>query len=599
LTYAELNGRANQLARHLETMGVGPEVAVGVLLERTVDLYVALLGIMKAGGIYVPLDPTYPSDRLAHMAIDAAVGVVLTGQGEAHLVSGGPWKTIDIRAFHDAFSLYAEDNLPTRLLPENLAYIMYTSGSTGKPKGVGISHSALTNQMQWCANAFGINATDRFLHKASIGFDSSIEEILCPLTCGARIVASRPRGEYDLEYLAALIEREAVTCVDLAPSLLAALMDVTPTQGWLSVRLVISGGEALKPDLADAFKARCPAVLANTYGPTETTVQCAWTTDLGAEKRVAIGRPVANTQLYVLDAYMQPVPMGAHGELYVGGTGVARGYLNRAGATADAFLPDPFSTKGERLYRTGDQVLWRSDGQLEFLGRMDHQVKLRGYRIELAEVEQSIEAIAGIKHAVAAIRDDGRGEPALAAYVVAEERLDTNELRDALRSRLPRHMVPTYWMQLSQLPLNANGKIDRRQLPELDANMASADYTSPRNSLESVICAVFQDLLQSERIGVHDNFFDLGGHSLSATRAMTRLSTTLNASLPVRLLFEAPTPAQLARATGLPMSRADDIDPESSDEEHPSAETERMLASLETLSEDEVELLLAQLSGEV
>lgn len=594
VTYRELNDRANQLAWHLISLGVGPEVAVGVLLERTPELYVAMLAIMKAGGIYVPLDPAYPLDRLHQMATSASVRALLTGPGTLEFAPRGTWTTIDVQTRDKVLSAYDTDNPSLSLSPDNLAYIMYTSGSTGRPKAVGISHRALANQIGWAVQAFALTPADRFLHKASVCFDSSIEEILCPLICGAVVVAARPRGEYEVEYLAELMQREEVTCIDLAPSLLSALMDVSSQQTWRSVRLVISGGEVLKPELAAAFKARYPCTLCNTYGPTEATVQSAFSMDWDGLPHVAIGRPVAHTELYVLDRSMQPVPPGVAGELYIGGVGVARGYLNQPAVTAAMFVPHPFGPIGDRLYRTGDRVRWKGDGQLEFLGRMDHQVKLRGYRIELSEIERAIETISRIGQAVVMLREDPPVQPYLAAYVVADAPIDVRELRDALRSRLPRYMVPTHWTQLASLPLNANGKIDRKLLPEPDTNTVPSDRSGPRNDLEAAICGVFENLLQQECVGIHDNFFDMGGHSLSATRAMSRLSTMLGKTLPVRLLFEAPTAAHLAKATGLPATHV--VEPGQATDTAP--DTERLLASLETLSEEEIGLLLQQLDQE-
>jgi amino acid adenylation domain-containing protein len=595
ITYGQLNARANQLARHLTAMDVGPEVAVGVLLERNVDLYVAMLGIMKAGGVYVPLDPLYPLERLRHMASDACLHVLLTGEKTRDLAVEGLWEVFDMQEQCDVLAAHSVVDVPSRLSGENLAYIMYTSGSTGQPKGVCISHRALANQLHWVVQAFALNTSDRFLHKASICFDSSMEEILAPLICGAQLIAARPHGEYEVAYLAELIERQAVTCIDLAPSLLDALMDMSSPQAWRSIRLVISGGEVLKPELAARFAAKYPAILLNTYGPTEATIQAAWTNELGGNERLAIGRPVANTQLYVLDASMHPVPVGAHGQLYIGGAGIARGYLHRAAATAEKFVPNPFGRCGERLYRTGDQVRWRENGQLEFIGRVDHQVKLRGYRIELSEIEQAIEAHPHVGNAVVVLREDQPGLPQLAAYVVADTSISFPDLRDSLLNRLPRHMVPALWTRLAQLPLNVNGKIDRKRLPKPEGGVASSDVVAPRTKLEAEICGIFQDLMQWERVSIHDNFFDLGGHSLSATRVASRLSTMVGQSLPARLLFEAPTVAHLAEATERHLAIADraSMAPAAVTQ---SLGTEQLLASVEALSEDEIELLLEQLS---
>lgn len=556
LTYATLNARANQLARYLEKLRVGPETAVGICMERSLEMFVALLGIMKAGAVYVPLDPGYPADRLRFMAEDAALKRTLVHDMTMDIAPHAVGNVVNLSRDTQLISQEQDSNVPLKNHPENLAYIIYTSGSTGKPKGVGISYGSMYNQLCWATQAFQISAKDRFLQKASVGFDSSIEEILTPLVAGACIIATKPRGEYDVQYLAELVGSQGVSCIDLSPSLLQAFVDYPDAAVWRSVRLVISGGEALKPELVKSFYKRFSGTLLNTYGPTEATVQCAWADDLQPGESVPIGRPVANTQLFALNEHFDPVPLGVGGELCIGGAGLGRGYINRAALTAEKFIPDPFSgSGGGRLYRTGDLVKWRNDGQLDFVGRRDYQVKLRGYRIELGEIENAIESQPEVKQAVVVVQEDlpdvqGPGEKRLVGYVVSYDgqRLSEATLRRELKQRLPGFMMPATLVMLEKLPLTPSGKVDRKRLPdpELKAGANETEYVSPRNITEEILCGIWEDILKRERIGIFSNFFELGGHSLLAAQAVARISDALHVDLPLRRLFEAPTVAELA-----------------------------------------------------
>lgn len=549
LTYSELNRRANRLAHHLRALGVEPETAVGVCMERSLEMFVALLGILKAGGVYVPLDPAYPADRLQFMAEDARLKALIVHDASLHVAPESDALVVDLSRDVQAIELERDDNLVPTNTPENLAYVIYTSGSTGKPKGVGISHRAACNQLCWASQAFQLSAADRFLQKASISFDSSVEEIFAPLVAGARIVAARPRGEHDIEYLAELVAGRGVTCIDLPPSLLQAFVDYADPTAWASVRLFISGGEALRPELVKLFQEKFSATLLNTYGPTEATVQSAWADGLEDGESIPIGRPVANTQLYVLDENFEPVPVGAGGELYIGGAGVARGYLNRPELTAEKFVPNPFSAGGgERLYRTGDLVKWRNDGQLDFVGRTDHQVKLRGYRIELGEIETALESHPQVKQAVVMVREDQPGIKRLVAYIIkpAEGTLSTSALREHLRERLPDYMIPAAWVELEELPLSPNGKVDRKALPEPEGRWISDEQVRPRNVTEEILVGLWEAVLKQDTVSIEANFFDLGGHSLLAMQLISRIRKAFSVELPLRVLFESPTVVSMA-----------------------------------------------------
>lgn len=596
ISYGELHTRSNQLAHYLRACGVAREARVGVLAERGVELCMALLALMKLGAVYVPLDPAYPIDRLRWIAADADLAVVLRHAPTRHLDSGDGRPCIDLDTLGEQLAQYPMTEPVTQIDPQNLAYLVYTSGSSGKPKGVGISHAALANQINWFRETFALTPTDRFVQKTSISFDPSIEEMFGSLTAGASLVVARAQGEHDVDYLNALIEREGVTCIDLTPSLLYALMLSATPAAWRTVRAVWSGGEVLHPELVDAFKAQSTAMLYNTYGPTEATIQTTWTLAMEPPGPLPIGRPIANTHCYVLSPQLDLVPQGVRGELYIGGAALARGYYANPALTAEKFIPDPYGKPGSLMYRTGDQVRWRPDGQLEFFGRLDSQIKLRGFRIELGEIEAVLHRHPSVKQAAVSLCEIEPGIQALAAYVVVHKQYDPASLREWLGAYLPRYMVPVHWMELDAMPVNANGKLDRSVLPAPCAGaMDAQDYVAPRSTVEAWICTSLADLLQWERVGVHDNFFDLGIHSLTAVRVASRLEALFSIELPVRLIFEASTPARLAALVEekVGAGKAAFID-----KNEEAAKADRLLVSLDTLSDDEVELLLEQLDQE-
>jgi amino acid adenylation domain-containing protein len=567
LTYIELGRRANQLANFLQKLGVTLETKVGVCLQRGPEMIISLLAVLKAGGAYVPLDPAYPNGRLAYMAQDSGMRVVLTQSGLRDRLEGfqGPIVELD----KDAAQISLEDTRArgVKVHPENVAYVIYTSGSTGKPKGVTVEHRQVSNQLLWAGEAIRLTATDRVLQKASFSFDASILEIFLPLAWGAGIVVAKPGGEQDADYLVRLATTKAVTYVDLVPSLLEALLEHPAIRGWTSLRLMSSGAELLKPELVTAFYRALPAAtLWNTYGPTEATVQATFTPCLEAERSVPIGVPVANTQTYVLDASMEPAPVGVAGELYIGGAGVARGYWMRPELTAEKFVPNPFATRpNERLYRTGDLVRWSRDGKLEFDGRADHQVKVRGYRIELGEIEAALSSHPQVRDALVTVPDLS-GQKRLLAYVIVRQNepdaktpgdgFQARELQGHLRKFLPAYMVPSDIIVVSSWPLTPNGKVDRHALPVPEQQ--PDNYREPRGPQEQMLCEIVAGVLSLERVGIDDNFFSLGGHSLLAMRLVSRVRAMMGMELPIRALFEAPTIAEL-----VPYLRNEDEAPKS------------------------------------
>ncbi|WP_158881412.1 non-ribosomal peptide synthetase [Amycolatopsis anabasis] len=543
LSYAELDRRAEALAAVLVEWGVGPESIVGVHLDRSVELVVALVAVLKAGGAYLPLDPSYPVDRLRFMVGDAAPVVVLTTAGGS--AAFGDAVCVEVAGWGGVVSVLAGSNRSERsrprqqVRPEHPAYVIYTSGSTGRPKGVVVSHGAIVNRLRWMQAEFGLGVGDRVLQKTPSSFDVSVWEFFWPLITGAELVLAKPEGHKDPRYLADLIETERITTVHFVPSMLRAFAEEAEGR-CSSLRRVICSGEALPADLTRRFDK-----LHNLYGPTEAAVDVtAWPCGVETDP-VPIGRPVWNTQVYVLDSFLRPVPPGVPGELYLGGVQLARGYLNRAGLTASRFVANPFGPKGARLYRTGDRARLRPDGALEFLGRADDQVKIRGFRVELGEVEAALTALDGVASAAVAARAERQQ---LIGYVVPAPGAgpDPAALRRKLAEALPEHYVPSAFVLLDELPLTPSGKLDRKALPEPD--LPDGPGGEPRNPREEILRGLFADVLGRDRIGVHDDFFALGGHSILATRLVARIRRNLGADLEIRSVFDAPTVAGLARA---------------------------------------------------
>ncbi|HEV7508315.1 MAG TPA: non-ribosomal peptide synthase/polyketide synthase [Thermoanaerobaculia bacterium] len=545
-SYRRLVGSSRRLALHLRELGVGPDEIVGLCADRSPAMVVGALAVLEAGGAYLPLDPGYPAERLSFLLADSGARVVLVQEHLLGRVPEADHQVVCLDAQWDAGN-DAGEPLGVPVSPDNLAYVIYTSGSTGQPKGVMVPHRGVCNRLLWAQGVYGLGAEDAVLQKASFGFDFSVWECFAPLWSGARLVLAEPGRQGDGPYLASVIRDRRVTFVHFVPSMLAAfLADDTPKE-CVSLRQVFSGGEALTPELCERALTQLAAPLDNQYGPTEISIDTTrWVCAPGQDAhRIPIGRPIANSQLFVVDPELRPVPVGVAGELLVGGAGVTRGYLRRPGLTAERFVPDPFSgSAGARLYRTGDLVRWLPDGSLDYRGRIDLQVKVRGFRIELGEIEAVLSGLAGVSEAAVLAREDVAGDRRLVAYVAGA--ISVEVLRRSLRERLPEYMVPTVFVVLETLPLTPSGKVDRRALPEPERRGSDESYLAPRTPVEEVLCAIWEEVLGAERVGVEDSFFELGGHSLLATQVISRLRTALSVELPLRSLFEKPTVAGLA-----------------------------------------------------
>ncbi len=525
LTYGELDERVESTARVLVGMGVGPERTVAVALPRSVDLVVALLAVHRAGGACLPLDADYPEERLAFMLADARPVAVIRDA-----LPDGP----------------ATGELPDSYDPLSPAYVIYTSGSTGRPKGVVVPHEGIVNRLLWMQGEYGLDADDRVLQKTPSSFDVSVWEFFWPLITGAALVVARPEGHKDPVYLAGLIREQGITTVHFVPSMLQMFLEEPAAASCLGLRRVMCSGEALSDELAQRFRALLPAELHNLYGPTEASVDVTATQVTETTERVSIGRPVWNTRTYVLDGALRPVPPGVTGELYLAGVQLARGYLGRAGLTSERFTADPFGEPGSRMYRTGDLARWTTEGTLEYLGRTDDQVKIRGFRIELGEIETVLLRHDTVAHTVVVANDQR-----LVAYVVpaTPAGVDSAALRRHSAAELPEHMVPAAFVALDALPLTPNGKLDRRALPAPDFTAAAGTGSGeglPRTPREEILCGLFADVLGLERVGVDDDFFALGGHSLVAMRLAARIRAVLAVEVSLRTVFEASTVARLA-----------------------------------------------------
>jgi amino acid adenylation domain-containing protein len=575
LTYRELDNRANQLAHYLKKHSVGPDEPVGICLEPSLDLVVGLLGIIKAGGVYLPLDPALPQDRLSFILKDTKTRLVITHNelrpALAQLKQNDEtWLDQNLNdsrrillCLDSGWQAIAEESVEkpeTGVAGDNLVYIMYTSGSTGEPKGVMISHGALCNRLLWGQAAYELTETDRVLQWLSIGFDFSVWEFFTAFMAGARVVIAAPAKRHDAAHLAHLIAEEKITIAGVVPSMLQLLLQEQGLERCSSLKKVMCGGEILPPELQERFFSHFNSELQNTYGPTEAAIDVTcWICRRGDDADpVPIGRPIANTQIYVLDSYSAPVPTGSPGEIHIGGLGLARGYLDRPELTADKFIPDPFSGKpGARLYKTGDLARYLSDGSMEFLGRVDDQIKMRGYRIEPGEIESVLGQHPAVQKVVVLARDDTDADSAavragkrLVAYIVprpgANPKID--ELRSFAKRKLPKHMVPAAFLILDALPLSPSGKVDRKALPAPDQSRPELEgsYAAPRSPVEEMIAEIWAEILNLSTVGIHDNFFDLGGHSLLATQAISRVCQALKLDIPLRVLFERPTVAELA-----------------------------------------------------
>ncbi|HEX8472730.1 MAG TPA: amino acid adenylation domain-containing protein, partial [Pyrinomonadaceae bacterium] len=596
LTYRELNTRANRLAQHLISLGVGAEVSVGICMERSLEMVIALFAIMKAGGAYVPLEPDYPRERLSYMLKDADVRVLLTEQKFAGRLPEHAAQIVDIDAERDVISRQSERNPSSGVVAANLIYIIYTSGSTGRPKGVMVPHRGVCNCLLWMQQRHRLTETDRVLFKAPLGFDASVWELFWPLLLGAGVVVARAGEQRDSAYLVELIARQRVTTVHFVPSMFQVFLEEKGLESCDALTRVICGGEALPLATAERFYQRLNGELHNFYGPTETSIgSIDWTCHPNIKHRtVPIGRPIANTECYLLDANLQPVPLGVSGELYTGGVGVARGYLGLPALTAEKFIPHPFSREpGARLYKSGDMARRLSDGNIEFLGRVDHQVKLRGLRIELGEIETALGRHPSVRDVVVVVREDVPGDKRLVAYLVWQRgaaAMSNSEMRRFLKETLPDFMLPSAFVTLDEIPFTHNVKIDLRALPAPGETRLATDksYAAPRTPTEELLASIWTKVLGVERVGIDDNFFELGGHSLLATQVMSRVRETFQVELPLRHLFESPTVTELARRieqAGTPTHESDvpELKPLSHDHSRPLSFAQQRLWFLDQL----------------
>ncbi|MBI6710660.1 amino acid adenylation domain-containing protein, partial [Pseudomonas syringae] len=562
LTYAELNQQANQLAHRLIELGVKPDTRVAVSLRRGPEMVVALLGILKAGGAYVPIDPDLPSARQTYMLEDSSPQAVLTTQDLSDNLPALDLPVLVLDSHDDSAQLARQptgnpDAKALGLQPNHLAYVLYTSGSTGQPKGVMNEHLGVVNRLLWARDAYQVNSQDRVLQKTPFGFDVSVWEFFLPLLAGAELVMARPGGHQDPEYLAQVMSDAGITLLHFVPSMLDVFLEHRSTRDFPQLRRVLCSGEALPRALQRRFEQQLKGVeLHNLYGPTEAAIDVtAWEcrpTDPG--ESVPIGRPIANIQMHVLDALGQLQPLGVAGELHIGGIGVARGYLNQPQLSAERFIADPFSEDPQaRLYKTGDVGRWLANGALEYLGRNDFQVKIRGLRIEIGEIEATLAKHPAVHEAVVTAREDIPGDQRLVAYYTQSAEhtaVDIETLRGHLQQQLPEYMVPAIYVLLEAMPLTPNGKLDRKALPAPDAQaLISRGYEAPQGEVETLLASIWADVLKVEQVGRHDHFFELGGHSLLAVKLIERMRQ-VGLSADVHVLFGQPTVAALAAAAG-------------------------------------------------
>ena len=555
LTYRELNNKANKLAHYLQQLGVKPEILVGVCVERSLEMTVCLLGIIKAGGAYVPIDPDYPSERIAYMLEDSQVKVFLSQEQLLTQIPQNQTHKICIDTEWDQISRQPNTNPDSGVKLNNLAYVIYTSGSTGKPKGAMNTHQGICNRLLWMQETYQINSTDSILQKTPFSFDVSVWEFFWTLLTGGRLVIAKPGGHRDSAYLINLIIQEQITTVHFVPSMLRIFLESSNVEKCTSLKRVICSGEALPLELQNRFFELFDCELYNLYGPTEAAIDVTfwWCQKHSNLNSVPIGRPIANTQIYILDQHLQPVPIGVPGELYIGGAGVARGYLNRPELTAERFLLKTpslcvFAPLREKkiipLYKTGDRARYLNDGTIEYLGRLDNQVKIRGFRIELGEIEAVLSQHPQVSASVVVVTEDTTGDKRLVAYIVSENP-ELADLRQFLAKHLPDYMIPSQFITLDALPLTPNGKLDRVALPKPQFK-TSSHTIAPRTPTEELLLNIWQSILNLNSVGITDNFFALGGHSLLIIRLVSQIQQVFGVDISLRQIFENPTIAELA-----------------------------------------------------
>ncbi len=562
LTYRQLNSRANQLAYYLQKLGVKPETKVGICVERSLEMVIGLLGIQKAGGVYVPIDPTLPTERINYIFEDSQVPVLLTQNHLRENLREFQGNVIDLDSHWENITNESQENPVSDVTPDNLIYIIYTSGSTGKPKGTMNTHKGVVNRILWMQDEYKLNSIDSVLQKTPFSFDVSGWEFWWPLITGARLVVAKPEGHKDPNYLAKLIDSQQITTLHFVPSMLEIFLEVADIKSCSSLRQVFCSGEALSINLQQRFFALLKAQLHNLYGPTEAAIDVTyWHCQPSTQhKSVPIGRPIANTQTYILNPDLQPVPIGVAGELYLGGVQLARGYLNRPELTAQKFIENPFvdDYQSPLLYKTGDLARYLPDGNIEYLGRLDNQVKIRGNRIELGEIESVLTQHHQVRETLVMAREDIKGVKRsstegnrhLVAYIVSgKSQPSITSLREFIQSQLPDYMIPSAFVFLSQLPLTANGKVNRRALPAPDISSLnqSDNFIAPRDNIEQTLAEIWSEILGINPVGVKDNFFELGGHSLLAINLMAKIQRRFDKQLPLSTLFTNRTVEDLAK----------------------------------------------------
>lgn len=587
-TYEEINRRANKLARYIKNIGAGPEQIIGLYLERTPEMIISILAVFKAGAAYAPISTAYPKDRFEYLINDAGLEVILTSsnleRGLSNLNTKAPVTFVYLDKEKEDIDRESEEEVPCLNERNNLAYVIFTSGSTGRPKGVMIEHRGIPNMVLEQINAFNINKNDRVLQYASIAFDASVSEIFTALLAGAVLVLLPNKGLYLGEDLYQVLRKKKITVVTLTPSVLNTL----PPKELPALKTLVSAGEACTKKLIDYWSSKLNFI--NAYGPTECTVCASMNICSSADEGVSLGKPIANTAFYLLDKQLCPVPAGETGELCIAGIGLARGYLNLTSLTEESFCRNPFMDGiSERLYRTGDICRRVSKDSFEWVGREDNQVKIAGLRIDLDELIQVLREYPGILDAVITIVDDSFKNKQVYAYIITDssQKLSIKEIKAYVRAKLPAYMVPSRFMFISEIPVLESGKLDKNSLPSMEDVRPDIDaaYAEPRNRMEETIAQIWCEILKIDRVGIYDNFFDLGGQSLMATQIVSRIRSTLGMEIPLHVLFEAASTVEQT-AAAIERYQLEQYEPK---------ELEQLLSELEGLSEEELAAILKEM----
>ena len=551
LTYKELNEKSNQLARYITAkyksttnQELQPDTPIALYLDRSLEMIISILAVLKTGAAYVPISPDFPSDRTKYILEDTNSTILLS---QAHLTDKLSEVAQDIEIIAtdlQEFQNYSKDNLSTNVQPNNLAYIIYTSGTTGKPKGAALEHKGIINRVVWMQSIYPLTNKDRILQKTPYNFDVSVWELLWANWYGAAIVIAKPEGHKDCDYLYQLINKEKITVIHFVPSMLDVFLNYLSTKesSQSNLQIVFCSGEALKNNTCDTFYKLIPDIsLYNLYGPTEASIDVSYSL-CEPDKKVTIGKPISNTKLYILDNYLLPTPIGVPGELYIGGAGLARGYLNLPQLTKEKFINNPFATPDDiaksytRLYKTGDICKWLANGEIEYIGRNDFQVKLRGFRIELGEIENVISAINNIKQSCVLVKNE-----TLVAYYVANTEIDESVIKNHLAKKLPEYMIPSFYMRLESFPLTINGKLDRIALPNFNISNIKQQYLAPTTELQQKMCQIWQEVLKIDKVGITDNFFNIGGNSILSIQAAYKMTQIFDTEISIADIFRYKT----------------------------------------------------------